>query len=127
METKNSSKSSKVTDIDLFQEEGTFVPIIVAYKVAEDLWRGFVQPYAETTEASSKKEVIKQMRDLTDAYRETIKRFDNPQHLVHPGLWDINDREVFSKIINNKEAMSQVLSSKGKIDTDSYYVETYRG
>lgn len=104
---------------------GELNPLIIVYKAEAKLWRGFVDPYGETTEASTKEEAIEKMRDLTAAYKSTAEEYGNPKHLVYAGVSDLKDREVFSNIVTEQVLMKK-LYADGKVDGKFFYVETYR-
>ena len=104
----------------------SFMPLLIVYRMSEGLWKGFVSPYGETTEGSSKTETLKKIRALASAYKEISEEYGNPRHLVYPGIGDIHDREVISKVTSNKEVMDS-LHESGHLDTELIYVEAYRG
>ena len=101
-------------------------PLIVVYELEKGSWRGFVHPYGETTEASSKKIAIGKIHSLAEGYRNVLKKYGSPIHLVHGGLGKLSDREVFSWVVGNKLVMEQVHSNVGKVDSKHFYVEAYR-
>jgi len=101
-------------------------PLIVVYELEKGSWRGFVHPYGETTEASSKKSAIGKIHALAEGYRSVLKKYGSPIHLVHGGLGKLSDREVFSWVVGNKLVMEQVHSNVGKVDSKHFYVEAYR-
>lgn len=104
---------------------GDLLPLIVVYKTEDKLWRGFVDPYGETTEASTKEAAVEKMRVLTAAYKSTVEEYGSPKHLVYAGIGDLADREVFSNIVSQKILMEK-LHSEGKVEGKFFYVETYR-
>lgn len=113
------------TNKDYFPtESGAFLPLLVAYKT-DSIWKAFVNPYGETTEADSKEEAVAIMRGLTKAYKEAAEEYDNPKHLVYAGLGNLEDREVFAHVIANQDLMRKV-AHDGKVDLDNIYVEAYR-
>lgn len=103
-----------------------FDALLIVYEVEKGEWRGFVHPYGESIDGDSKEEVISKLRDLTDSYYETLKRYDFPSHLVQGGLVNEMDRYVFSWVVGNKSFMSQIHSKAGKADSTYCYVEAYR-
>lgn len=107
------------------QQEFDFKAILVVYKTNEGVWRGFIHPYGETTEADSKEEAIKKLRLLADAYHEVIKTYGSPIHLRNGHLEDVQDREVFSWVTRNGSIMEKISSGKDNVDTTNCYVETY--
>jgi len=104
-----------------------FKALLVVYRVEKGHWKGFIHPYGETTEASTKEKAIKKLRDLADAYHEAIERYDSPRHLVSGHLDDVMDRDVFRQVVGDKSFMEKIHSESGKADSQSCYVETYRG
>lgn len=123
MKTLSNTKASQ----DAFPTTpGAFAPIMVVYKLPQGGWKGFVQPYGETTEATTKQAAVKQLRELTAAYQDMTQEYGNPRHLVHAGLGDSLDREVFAWVFGNKEIMEKLHSKAGKADSDTLYVEAYR-
>ncbi|MBM3261377.1 hypothetical protein FJY93_03075 [Candidatus Kaiserbacteria bacterium] len=101
-------------------------PIIIVYQRDDNSWRAFAHPYGESTEADTKDEALTQIRDLTEAYKEIAAQYKNPTHLIHGGLGDITDREVFAWVFGNKDMLKQLHSSAGKADSEYCYVESYR-
>ena len=102
-------------------------PIMVVYQRDDNTWRAFAHPYGETTEADSKEEAIEKIRDLTAAYKEIVAQYKNPMHLIHGGLDNLTDREVFAWVFGNKKMVEQLHSAAGKADSKHCYVEAYRG
>lgn len=105
-----------------------FNALLVAYKKDDGTtWRGFVHPYGETTEGDSKKEVIKKLHELADAYYDILEKYDFPAHLKNAGLVELEDRVVFGSVVENKIFMDGIHSEEGKADSVNCYVETYWG
>lgn len=120
------NRSKKDPPIVFTPKSTNFNALLVVYKIAEGCWKGFIHPYGETTEATFKEEAIKKLRDLADAYYETIKRYNFPAHLVNPHLEDVTDRDVFSRVVRNESFMKKVYSEPGKADSEHCYAEAYR-
>ncbi len=120
-------QTNKVSSARFKQEGVAFNALLVVYEVEKTAWRGFVHPYGETTEADSKEEAIKKLRALTDAYYNTLVKYNSPVNLVNGHLEDVEDRKVFNWVIGNKTLMEGVHSEEGKADSEFCYVEAYGG
>lgn len=118
--------SKKGSPIVFTPKSTNFNALLIVYEISEGRWKGFIHPYGETTEATSKEGAIKKLRDLAGAYYETIRRYNFPAHLVNPHLEDVTDRDVFSRVVSNKSFMEKVYSEHGKADSELCYVEAYR-
>ena len=100
--------------------------LMIVYQNPETkIWRGFAHPYGETTEAATKKEAVKQIGELTEAYGDTAHSYGNPAHLRHGRLTDTLDNEVFNHVYQDEHIMKTV-HEKGSQNTSTLYVKAYK-
>ncbi|MBC8464781.1 MAG: hypothetical protein H8D63_00150 [Parcubacteria group bacterium] len=100
--------------------------LMVVYQHPETkIWRSFAHPYGETTEATTKKEAIKQIKELTEAYGDTTYSYGNPAHLRHGHLTDAFDNEVFNHVYQDEHIM-KIVHEKGSQNTATLYVKAYK-
>lgn len=99
---------------------------MVVYELEEGVWRGFAHPYGETIEASSKEEALDALRELTQAYFNSAKKYGYPSHLVNGTLSNLIDRKVLNWVVSNKDFMKGIHSQVGKVDFDFCYAEAFR-
>lgn len=103
-----------------------FNALLVVYEAEKDIWRGFAYPYGETIEAKSKKKALEALRTLTEAYYNSIKRYESPDHLVNGSLSNLMDKNVFSWVVSNKSFMDKIHSKASRMDSTYCYVEAYK-
>ncbi|MEI7513188.1 MAG: hypothetical protein WCJ74_01025 [bacterium] len=97
-----------------------FSAILAVYKSSEGCWKGFAFPYDVMTQANTKTLALKQLRVLVKVYTDELKKYDFPPHLVHVPLTDLEDREVFARVLDDK------IDQKKIIDQQDYHAETYK-
>jgi hypothetical protein len=107
----NAIKKSKLVD---------FSAILAVYKSSEGYWKGFAFPYDVMTQANTKASALKQLRSLVKIYTDELKKYNFPAHLVHVPLTDLEDREVFTRVVADK------IDQKKVIDQQNYHAETYK-
>ena len=95
--------------------------VSVVYKSKNGLYRGFVQPYDITYEASTQKKVLDVLNEMIGEYEDGLKKYDYPSHLCTVPLSDMEDREKLNEIAPS--LFSKLLSKKYKIITPNYYAE----
>ena len=97
-----------------------FSAILAVYKSNEGYWKGFAFPYDVMTQANTKASALKQLRSLVKVYTDELKKYNFPAHLVHVPLTDLEDREVFTRVVADK------IDQKKVIDQQNYQAETYK-
>ena len=97
-----------------------FSAILAVYKSNEGYWKGFAFPYNVTSQAKTKNLASKRLNDLVELYVSDLKKFGFPSHLVHQSLTDLEDREMFSRIVDSK------VYERSPADSTDYHVETYK-
>ena len=100
-------------------KSANFSAILVVYKSQEGYWKGFVHPYAITSQATTKDKALKSLKEQVEVYRSELKKYDFPSHLIYQQFLDIEDREMFSIVIKD------AIDKKGIIDKENYHAETY--
>ena len=100
--------------------EVDFSAILVVYKSMENTWKGFAYPYNVTTESDTKTNALATLRGLVEAYEDELKKFNFPSHLVNKSLTDLEDREIFQRVIDD------AVAQKGIVDKTSYHAETHK-
>lgn len=109
----NSSLMKKSKNVD-------FSAILVVYKSKEGYWKAFAHPYDVLAQAETKEKALKRLKGLVEVYHAEIKKYDFPSHLVNVPLTDLEDREMFDKVV--RDAIDQ----KGIIEKENYYAELYK-
>ncbi len=92
--------------------------VVVVYKSKEGSWRGFAHPYNITIEATTKLKALNAVKDMVEAYEESLKRHDFPVNLRSKHLLNEQDSEFFNKLALNS------LFDKGSLTGSNYYAET---
>lgn len=96
-----------------------FSAVLVVYKSKEGVWKGFAHPYNVVTEASTKAEALAILKGLVDAYEGELRIFNFPSHLISKSLNDLEDRQVFQRVIED------AIEQKGIVDRVHYHAETH--
>lgn len=97
---------------------GTLSAVFVVYKAKNGAWRGFVQPYAITTEASTKAKALVALKEMAEVYEEGLKKYSYPEHLLTKHLSDPEDADKFNQLALDS------IAQKGKVENADYYAET---
>lgn len=103
------------------QEKIDYSSVLVAYKVKDGVWRGFVHPFDITYESATKKEVVSVLKDMLDAYVDGLHRYGNPAHLSNVPLSHTSDSAKWQRI--SIDLMSKLQAGIPKVVTKDYYAE----
>ena len=109
---------SSVTKVN---NQVNYSSVNVVYKSKGGLYRGFVQPYGITYEAETQKKVVDVLRDMVKVYEDTLKRYDNPEHLKHVPLSYPEDQEKYIAI--SPQLITELSANHSKILKPHYYAE----
>ncbi|MDO8518503.1 MAG: hypothetical protein Q7S26_04420, partial [bacterium] len=97
-----------------------FAAVLVVYKSREGYWKGFAHPYDVTTEGNTKKDTLTKLQLLVNVYEDELRQFKFPSHLVHKPQSDLEDREMFRRVVND------AVEEKGIVDRFDYHAETHQ-
>jgi predicted RNase H-like HicB family nuclease len=109
----------QIKNSNLIRKDVDFSAILVVYKSKEGYWKGFAHPYDVTSQADSKDEALKKLKELVKIYEDELKEFGYPSHLRHQPLSFEEDREIFNMV-----ALDAI--NKEKFDSPTCHVETHK-
>jgi len=73
--------------------------ISAVYKSKDGTWRGFTAPYDISCTASTAKEAMRKIDELTDLYEEGLKKYGYPKHLTVREISDTEDKGAFKQVL----------------------------